>query len=131
MELVFQLVLAVAVFGVTLSGGSLVWPKLTTAPRPQLLQNVHDAVVKTPVGARAANVLGVSDDQAQPIDLGQISGNIVNSVKDAAQKRAQTIVTAQIVGQLTNGYEKLPVSQQQELQKIICSPSSTPSAVVQ
>ncbi len=132
MELVVQLVLAVAVFGVTLSGGSLVWPKLTTAPRPQLLQQVHDAVVKTPVGARAANVLGVSaNEEAQPINLGQISGNVVNSLKDAAQKRAQTIVTAQIVGQLTNGYEKLPADQQQELQKIICSPNSTPSAVVQ
>lgn len=125
MELVVQLMLAVAVFGVTISGGSLVWPRVTSSPRPKLLQEVHDTVIKTPVGAQAAQVLGVSTDQnVQPINLGQIAGNIGNAIKTAAQNRAQTIVTAQIVGQLSNGYEKLPKDQQQQLQQIICKPAS-------
>lgn len=126
MELVVQLFLAVAVFGVTLSGGSLVWPRLTNTPRPQLLQQVHDSVIKTPAGAQAAQVLGVSDDRTiQPINLGQVVGNIGNAIKTAAQKRAQTIITAQIVGQLSNGYEKLPKDQQQQLQEIICKSSNS------
>lgn len=128
MELVFQLVLAVAVFGVTLSGGSLVWPRVTSQPRPQLLQEVHDAVIKTSTGEQAAQVLGVSTDQnVQPVNLGQIAGTIGNAIKSAAQKRAQTIITAQIVGQLSNGYDKLPKDQQTALQQIICKPAS-PSA---
>ncbi len=133
MELVVQLFLAVAVFGVTVSGGSLVWPRITSAPRPQLLQQVHDSVIKTPVGQQAAQVLGVStDENVQPINLGQVAGNAANALKSAAQQRAQTIITAQIVGQLSSGYEKLPKDQQQALQQIICSPkSSTGSGVVQ
>jgi hypothetical protein len=130
MELVVQLVLATLVFGVTLSGGSLVWPRVTSAPRPQLLQEVHDRVIKTPVGSQAAAVLGVTDDKSvQPINLGSIANNAWTGIKNAAQKRAQTIVMSQVTAQLTSQYEKLPKDQQKTLQEIIChsSPSATPS----
>lgn len=132
MELVVQLFLAVAVFGVTLSGGSLVWPRVTSAPRPQLLQQVHDSVIKTPIGSQAAQVLGVSDEtKVEPVNLSNVAGSIGNSIKSAVQKRAQTIIMAQVTQQLTNQYEKLPQDQKNQLQQIVCSPSSTPSAVVQ
>jgi hypothetical protein len=128
MELVVQLVLAVAVFGVTLSGGSLVWPRVTSAPRPQLLQEVHDTVIKTPVGANAAQVLGVTDDKkVAPINLGDLANNAWNGIKSAAQKRAQTILMFQVTAQLTNQYEKLPKDQQKTLQDIICK-TATASA---
>ena len=128
MELVVQLVLAVFVFGVTLSGGSLVWPKITSAPRPQLLQEVHDTVVKTPQGAAAAAVLGVTDDTTEPINLGAVANTAWNGIKSAAQKRATTIIMSQVTAQLMNQYEKLPLDQQQTLQDIICHAS--PSGVV-
>lgn len=129
MELVVKLVLAVVVFGVTLSGGSLVWPKLTRVPRPQLLQQVHDSVIKTPVGSQAAQVLGVTDDKSvQPINLGAIANNAWSGIKNAAQKRAQTILMSQVTAQLTSQYEKLPKDQQQQLRDIICH--SSPSGVV-
>ncbi len=129
MELVVQLFLAVAVFGVTLSGGSLVWPKVTSAPRPQLLQQVHDSVVKTPVGSQVSRVLGVTDDKnVAPINLGNIANDAWNGIKNAAQKRAQTILMSQVTAQLTSQYEKLPPDQQKTLQEIICH--SSPSGVV-
>lgn len=123
MELVVQLALAAIVFGVTLSGGSLVWPRVTSAPRPQLLAQVHDAVIKTPAGVQAARVLGVSDESnVQPINVGQVAGNIGNSIKTSVQNRAQTIIMAQVREQLTNQYNKLPEAQQKEFQEIICKP---------
>lgn len=123
MELVVQLILAVVVFGVTLSGGSLVWPRVTSAPRPQLLEQVHDAVVKTPVGSQVAKVLGVTDEYTiQPMNLGAAAGDIGNSIKTAVQNRAQTIIMSQVRQQLTNQYNKLPKDQQQEFQNIICKP---------
>jgi hypothetical protein len=128
MELVVQLVLAALVFGVTLSGGSLVWPRITSSPRPQILQEVHDSVIQTPQGAAAAAVLGVTDDKTvQPINLGAVANNAWNGIKNAAQKRAQTIVMSQVTAQLANQYEKLPRDQQKTLQEIICKPA-TPSA---
>lgn len=126
MELVVQLVLAVVVFGVTLSGGSLVWPKVTHAPRPQLLQQVHDSVVQTPAGAQAAQILGVTDDKnVEPINLGTIANNAWSGIKNAAQKRAQTILMSQVTAQLMSQYKKLPRDQQKTLQEIICHPSPT------
>lgn len=129
MELVVQLMLATLVFGVTLSGGSLVWPKVTRAPRPQLLQQVHDTVIKTPAGNQAAAVLGVTDDKnVQPINVGNLANNAWNGIKNVAQKRAQTIIMSQVTAQLMNQYEKLPKDQQETLQEIICH--SSPSGVV-
>src|SRR5690348_7637193 len=108
MELVVQLVLAVAVFGVTLSGGSLLWPHITDAPRPKLLQDVRDTVIQTQPGKQAAQVLGVSDEASvEPINLGQVAGNMVNGVRSAAQKRVQTIIMAQVTQQLSSQYERL------------------------
>lgn len=124
MELVVQLVLAVAVFGVTLSGGSLVWPRITSAPRPKLLAQIHDSVVKTQAGAHAAQVLGVSDEKnIQPINLGEIAGGAVNAAKNAAAARIQTIIMAQVTDQLTNRYNNLSKDQQHTLQQIICKPT--------
>jgi hypothetical protein len=88
--------------------------------------------VKTPVGFQAARVLGVTDDKTiQPVNMGQVVGSVGNSIKSAVQKRAQSIITAQIVGQLSNRFEKLPKDQQKQLQEIVCPTSSTASGVVQ
>lgn len=123
MELVVQLVLAIAVFGLTLSGGSLVWPKITSAPRPQLLQEVHDSVIKTPIGAQAAQVLG-----SEQINIGHVVTTAWNGIKNTVEKRAQTILMSQVTAQLMSQYEKLPRDQQKTLQEIICH--SSPSGVV-
>lgn len=129
MGAVAKFVLALVIFGVTVSGGSLIWKKLTSAPRPQALQQVRDLVIKTPQGIQAAQVFGVMDDtNVQPINLGQVVGDIGNSIKTAAEERATTILMSQVTTQLINQYEKLPRDQQQTLQEIICH--SSPSGVV-
>ncbi|MCX6793953.1 MAG: hypothetical protein NTY06_02505 [Candidatus Gottesmanbacteria bacterium] len=129
MGAVAKFVLALVIFGVTVSGGSLIWKKLTSAPRPQALQQVRDLVIKTPQGIQAAQVFGVMDDtNVQPINLGQVVGDIGNSIKTAAEERATTILMSQVTTQLMNQYEKLPRDQQQTLQEIICH--SSPSGVV-
>ena len=119
----FNFIFALVISVVTLSGGSLLWPKLTTTPRPKLLQQVHDVVIKTPPGEQAAQVLGVSTDNVQPINLGQMANTIVANIKTAAQKRAQTIIMVQVTNQLTTQYEKLSKDQQKQLQQIICKPT--------
>jgi hypothetical protein len=124
MELVVKLFLSVAVFGVTIFVGSLLWPKLTSAPRPEVLQQVHNIVIKTPQGAAAAQVLGVKDDSTvEPINLAQVATDALNGIKSAAEKRAQTILVSQVTQQLMNQYEKLPEDQQLQLQQIICKPT--------
>lgn len=126
----FHFIIALVVAVVSLSGGSLVWPRLTTAPRPQLLQQVHDVVIKTQPGEQAANVLGVQDEASvKPISLGELANNAVNGIKSAAQKRAQTIIMSQVTQQLTTQYERLNADQKTQLQQIVCQPSeASPSA---
>jgi hypothetical protein len=126
MELVVQLVMAIAVFGVTLSGGSLLWPRITSAPMPQILQEVRSSVIKTQPGNAAAQVLGVTDDKTvKPINLGEVANSAWNGIKSAAQKRATTIVMSQVTQQLTNQYDKLPKDQQKTLQQIICKTATS------
>jgi len=128
MRPVVQFVLALAILGVTVSIGSLLWKKLTSAPRPQALQQVHDFVMKTPQGDQAAQVFGVTDDKTvTPINLGDAANTAWNGIKSAVQQRATTIVMSQVTTQLVNQYEKLSRDQQKTLQEIICK-TATPSA---
>src|SRR5437762_456364 len=113
----FFLALIVAV--TSLAGGSLLWPRFTSASRPQILQQVHDIVLKTPMGQTAAQTLGVSDETTtQPINVGQLASSAANGIRDAAAKRAQTIIMTQVTRELSGQYEKLPEDQKQVLQEI-------------
>ena len=130
---VVQFVLALAVAATALGGGSLAWPRITAKPRPVLLQNVHDFVVKTPVGQRTADVLGVTDESSvEPVNLGEVASTIVNSAKSAAQQRIQKIVIGNAVNELTRQYDRLPEDQKQYIQQALCTPqiqTQSPSVV--
>ncbi len=110
MNFLFALIVA----AVSASGGSLLWPRLTSVPRPQLLQQIHDFVIHTPMGTQAATVLGVADEaNVEPLDGGAIVGGAMGALKDAVQKRAEAIIITQVTRQ---------ISQNQELRELICKP---------
>lgn len=117
----FFLALMVAV--TTLAGGSLLWPRLTTRPRPKLLQDVHDLVLRTPMGQHSADVLGVSDEAAvEPINIGAVVGSAVYGAKIAIQKRVQNVVVINAVNSLSRRFESLPPEQKEQIQEILCKP---------
>lgn len=121
---VIQFVLAIAVATTSLAGSSLVWPRLTNQERPKLLQEVHDIVIRTPVGQETAQVLGVSDEATvEPINVGQIVSGALNGVKTAVQNRVQTIIVGNAVNQLSSQFDRLPKEQKTQIQQILCKPS--------
>jgi ribonuclease HII len=127
-------IIALAIATASLVSGSLVWPRLTTQQRPRLLQEVHDVALKTSIGKETANVLGVSDEtNIQPMNIGQMTYSLVNSAKDAVQKRVQTVIVGNAVNQLSSQFDRLPKEQKEQIQQILCKPitnqaSSTASA---
>jgi len=120
---VAQFILSTAISLSILAGGSIAWPRITTAPRPKLLDDVHNMVMRTPVGQQTANVLGVSDEQnIQPINVSAIVFGGLNSVKDAVQQRVQATIVGNAVNELNRRFDSLPVEQKQQIQSIICRP---------
>ena len=123
-----QFVLALAVATTSLAGSSLIWPRFTTQTRPKLLQQVHDVVIKTPVGQRTADVLGVTDEShVEPINPSAIAVGAVNGVKNTIQRRIQTVVVGNAVNELTRQFDKLPKEQQQYIQQALCKPQTQSS----
>lgn len=121
---VIQFILAIAVATTSLAGGSLLWPRLTTQERPKLLQEVHDIVIRTPVGQETAQVLGVSDEaHVEPINVGQAVGAAVNGIKTVVQNRVQTIIVGNAVNQLSAQFDRLPKEQKVQIQQILCKPT--------
>jgi hypothetical protein len=118
-----QFIIAIMVAVTSLAGGSLAWPRITTQMRPKLLQDVHDIVMKTPIGKQTASVLGVSDEaNAKPINVGQIMGDAVSGIKISAQQRVQTIIVGNAVNQLRAQFDKMPQDQKSQIQEILCKP---------
>jgi hypothetical protein len=116
----------------TVAGGSLAWPRFTTSQRPKLLQDVHDIVLQTPIGARASDILGVSDEASvEPFNIGQVVYSLVDNVKAAVGKRAQNVIVKNAVKQLEGQFDRLSPEEKTEIRQAICEPlESTQSSSV-
>lgn len=122
-----RFILALTVAVTALGSGSLLWPRLTDEPRPKLLQDVHDLVLRTSVGQNAANVLGVSDEATvQKINVGQMVAGAVGNAKTAVQKRVRTVVVTNAVNQLNRQFDNLSDDQKTYVREAVCEPSTQP-----
>jgi hypothetical protein len=120
---VANFIIALIVAVVTISGGSLAWPKITSQPRPKLLQDVKNIVIKTSIGKDTATVLGVSDEaHITPVNLGQVASGAVGQVKTVIQNRVQAVIVGNAVNQLHQQFERLSTDQKTQIQEIICKP---------
>jgi hypothetical protein len=116
-------IIALVVATVTIAGGSLAWPRITTQPRPRLLQDVKNVVMKTSVGKDTATVLGVTDEKhVAPINLGAVAAGAVGQVKTAIQNRVQAVIVGNAVNQLHQQFERLSPDQKKQIQQSICTP---------
>lgn len=123
MGIIAKFLLTLAVSGVTVGAGSLLWPKLTSKPRPQTLNQVRDIVLQIPVGKQAAETLGVVDESAvRPINVSSVAAGLVNTIVSSVEQRAQTIVASQITTQIIKQYEQLPLEQKREIKETVCKP---------
>lgn len=128
----FKFVSALLVAGVTLVAVSLLWPRFTNLPRPEVLTRVREFVVQTPQGYEAANVLGVSDERnVEPFNVRIAAETMAYNVVNVLKKRATDVVVTQAVRQLQKKYEELPPEQQMQLQQIICVPSDAGPAATE
>jgi hypothetical protein len=108
---------------IAVSFASLIWPVVTDQPRPQILTQVRDYVIRTPYGFRAAAVLGVSDERnVTKMSLGSILSGAAGNAVSAIEKKAQEAVAQRVADQLSRQFEQLPTAEKTRLQQIICSP---------
>lgn len=115
----FQFVMSAIIASITLSGASLLWPRLTTQPRPEFLNKVHDVVVSTGPGQQAATVLGVSDEaKAEPFSLKALQDGVTHAVTN----RVQEVVMGNAVNELSRQFDTLPKDQKLQIQEVLCKP---------
>lgn len=120
---VANFIIALIVATATIAGGSIAWPRLTNQPRPKLLQDVRNVVIKTSIGAQTANVLGVSDEaHVKQVNLGEVAAGAIGEVKTAVQNRVQAVIVGNAVNQLHQQFERLSPDQKTQIQQIICKP---------
>lgn len=102
---------------------ALLWPRLTSRPRPQVLQAVRDTALTSQPGKETAKILGVENEgSVKPINLNSAVATIAGVVTTAVQEKTKEIIAQQITTQIVNQYQGLPQPQQQQLQEFICKP---------
>lgn len=107
---------------------SIIWPRFTTTPRPQVLESVYQTVMKNPTGVKTANVLGVTSSiPVQPINLQSTLSTVTSTIVKSAEERVEYIIARQAVLQLMNQYDKLNPQEKQIIQDAVCKPVPTPS----
>ena len=117
----YLIALVVAVFAT--AGGSLLWPKITSQPRPPILEKVHDITLLTPFGQEVAQVLGVANEaEVTPLDISSLAASAATSLTAAAKKKTQQLVVKKAVEQLTAQINELPPEEQEQIRSLICAP---------
>ena len=117
----------IAVLGISaiaLSVVSIAWPRLSTTKRPEVLDKVHDIVLKTDFGSNLQNVLGVSlDTTPTPINISSAAAGVASYVVSSVEKKAQDVVYQQVLQQFFNQYQSMTPEKKQDIQDLICKPN--------
>ena len=119
MNIVLSLVLMLA----TVAAGSIAWPRLTSQPRPEPLEQVHTMVKDTSLGKSFAGILGVTSTRsAEPINVASEASKLATNIGKTAQDRAAKIVATQAVRHLLNQMGNLPEEDQAQIYQLLCTP---------
>jgi len=110
---------------VAVAGASLLWPKVTSRPRPETLGKVHDLVIKTDLGQRAAQILGVEDESVEPVNVVSVASQFASTAIAGVVEKVQEAAVSQAMSALVNQYEQLPSEQKKELEQLICRGGQT------
>lgn len=120
-----QYIVVTILAGAAIALASIAWPKFTTQPRPQPLQQVHDVVIKTQAGQEAENVLGVTENTTEgglPVSLNDIAASVGATIVKGITDKTTEIISNQAALVIYNQYKQLPTPAQEELEKAICKP---------
>jgi len=121
MPLILKFIIALASTLIIVAGASLVWPKITSYPRPEPLTQVRDMVVSTDIGKEIAQTLGVEDEKdVVPVDIKSVAGAAISSAAADVQEKAADAVTREIIIQVVKKIETLAPDQQQAIKEEIC-----------
>ncbi len=107
---------------VVVAVGSLLWPKFTSSPQPQALQEVRNTVLGTEVGRSTAELLGVSQGEVKPINLSDTVSSVAGVVTSSVEQKVQQIVSEQVAAQVIKQYQQLPATQQERVIEMVCKP---------
>lgn len=119
----FQFIGAAIGGSVVIAFASLIWPRVSSDPRPPALTRVREMVIETPVGANLAQVLGVTDESAaEPISIGSLVTSGANAVVDTVAKSAQRAVTNRVLETLATQFNGLPEEDKAAFRAQICAP---------
>ncbi len=121
MPLILKFIIVLSSTIVFVAGASLVWPKITGYPRPDLLTQVKNMVLGTDIGKQAAQTLGVEDEKTVvPLDVKAVAGTAISSAVADVQQKAADAVTREIIIQVVNKIETLAPDQKQIIKDLIC-----------
>lgn len=119
--MLIRFILTLISTAVVVSGTSLAWPRFTTAPRPKPLEQFHNAVVQTPVGAQLEQVLGTSDNKINLTEqIKNTAGQVITNATKVVEEKTKEIVTNRIVDQLITEWNTISPETQKELKETIC-----------
>ena len=112
-----------AMFGVgVVAIVSIVWPRFTNKPQPQMLEQVRNTVLGTQIGQSAAELLGARSDGGQPLNLSDTVSSAAGVVTSSVEQKIQQVVSDQVAAQVVKQYQQLPITQQNRIEEIVCKP---------
>lgn len=119
----FQFIGAAIGATVFVSLTSLLWPKVTSEPRPEALTRVRDVVMQTQVGQGIAQTLGVTDEVGvEPVNVADLVTTGTNAALDTVTKTAQHAVASRLLESVAKQFNELSEEEKATFRAQICQP---------
>lgn len=123
----FQFIGAAIGGSIVIAVASLIWPRISSDPRPPALTRVREMVIETPAGASLANVLGVADESAtERINIHDMVSTGTTAVINTVATTAQRAVTNRVLETLASQFNSLPEEDKASFRAQICEPAPQP-----
>lgn len=120
---IFQFIGAVIGGSMVMVFTSLLWPRITSEPRPEALTKIREITIETSVGQNLAAVLGVTDEAGiTPTNVNDVVTTGANVAIDAVTKSAQHAVTTRLMETFIKQFNDLSEDEKATFRAQICAP---------
>lgn len=118
--MVFRFILTAILAGIVAVGASVVWPYVTSAPRPDALGKIYSAVGNAPVIVQTEGVVSSLIPPQTKDNLGSVAGAAASALVESVGESAKDAALNKALDEVVKQWDTLPQDKKDRIQEKIC-----------
>lgn len=118
--MVFRFILTALFVGIISIGASVVWPYVSSSPRPDALGKIYSAVGNAPIIAQTEGVVSSLIPPQTKDNLGSVAGAAASALVESVGESAKDAALNKALDEVLKQWDALPQDKRTRIQEKIC-----------